>query len=312
MMKTQLTIAPILFHWSAEKKLDFYARIADEAPVDVVYLGEVICSKRTPFFEKHYDEVAERLKRGGKTVVFSTLAEVMLKRERNMIAAFCDLEDYEIEVNDSSALWHLSDKNFRIGSLMNVYNEDTMAYLAGLGATHFSLPSELPRDSIAILAQHAAKLGVTTEVQVFGRASLALSARCYHARAHGRIKDNCQFVCEEDPDGMPLNTIDQQEFLTVNGIQTLSHSYINLLGELRDLVNMGVTHCRLVPHTQDMVAVAAIFRDVLDHKFPVSEASEKLTALAIPAPFSNGFWYGKPGHQWVDEPQGFRCNVSVL
>ena len=300
-MKTQLTIAPILFHWSAEQKLDFYARIADEAPVDVVYLGEVICSKRTPFFEKHYDEVAERLTRAGKTVVFSTLAEVMLKRERNMIAGFCDLEDYELEINDSSALWHLDDKSYRVGSLMNVYNEDTMAYLVAKGATHFSLPSELPRDSVAILAARAKELGVTTEVQVFGRVSLALSARCYHARAHGRIKDNCQFVCEEDSDGMPLNTLDKEEFLTVNGIQTLSHSYLNLLDDLNDMKEMGVSHFRLVPHTQDMVAVANIFRDALDNTVSANESSIKLAALDIPAPFSNGFWHGQPGHQWVSE-----------
>lgn len=300
-MKTKLTIAPILFHWSAERKLEFYARIADEAPVDVVYLGEVICSKRTPFFEKHYDEVAERLVRGGKTVVFSTLAEVMLKRERDMIAGFCDLEDYELEINDSSALWHLDDKSYRVGSLMNVYNEDTMAYLVAKGATHFSLPAELPRDSVAILAARAKELGVTTEIQVFGRVSLALSARCYHARAHGRIKDNCQFVCEEDMDGMPLNTLDREEFLTVNGIQTLSHSYLNLLDDMDDMKEMGVTHFRLVPHTQDMVAVANIFREALDNTVSAEESGEKLTALDIPAPFSNGFWNGRPGYQWVGE-----------
>jgi len=298
-MKTQLTIAPILFHWSAGQKLDFYARIADEAPVDVVYLGEVICSKRTPFFEKHYDEVAERLTRGGKKVVFSTLSEVMLKRERNMIAGFCDLEDYALEINDSSALWHLENKNFRVGSLMNVYNEDTMAYLVAKGATHFSLPPELPRASVAILAARAKELGVTVEVQVFGRVSLALSARCYHARAHGRIKDNCQFVCEEDPDGMPLKTLDNEEFLTVNGIQTLSHSYLNLLDEMADMKTMGVTHYRLVPHTQDMVAVAKIFRNALDGIEPLAQSGEKLASLGIPAPFSNGFWNGKPGHQWA-------------
>ncbi|MHA1127663.1 MAG: ubiquinone anaerobic biosynthesis protein UbiV [Alphaproteobacteria bacterium] len=303
-MKSQLTIAPILFHWSAEQKLDFYARIADEAPVDVVYLGEVICSKRTPFFEKHYDEVAERLTRAGKTVVFSTLAEVMLKRERNMIAGFCDLEDYELEINDSSALWHLDDKSYRVGSLMNVYNEDTMAYLVAKGATHFSLPSELPRASVAILAARAKELGVTTEVQVFGRVSLALSARCYHARAHGRIKDNCQFVCEEDMNGMPLSTLDKEEFLVVNGIQTLSHTYLNLLGDLDDMKEMGVTHFRLVPHTQDMVAVANIFRDALNNTVSAAESGEKLAALNIPAPFSNGFWHGQAGHQWVGDGSG--------
>ncbi len=296
----QLTIAPILFHWSAEQKLDFYARIADEAPVDVVYLGEVICSKRAPFFEKHYDAVAERLTRAGKKVVFSTLSEVMLKRERNMIAGFCDLEDYELEINDSSALWHLEGKTFRIGSLMNVYNEDTMRFLAARGATHFSLPSELPASSVGILAQTAQELGVGCEIQVFGRASLALSARCYHARAHNRIKDNCQFVCEKDPDGMPLNTLDKQEFLTINGIQTLSQSYVNLLGELGAMTRMGISHFRLVPHTQDMVAVAQIFRDTLDGKSDVEHSQQRLSALNIPAPFSNGFWHGQAGHKWIE------------
>jgi collagenase-like PrtC family protease len=275
---SKLTMAPILFHWSAEDKLAFYQRIAD-APVDDVYLGEVICSKRAPFFEKHYDEVAGALTKAGKQVVFSTLAEVMLKRERQMIAGFCALEDFPLEINDSAALWHLKDKPYRVGPLMNVYNEDTMAYLAARGATHFSLPPELPRDSVAILAAKAKELGVTTEVQVFGRLSLALSARCYHARAHGRIKDNCQFVCEQDPDGMPLNTLDNQEFLSVNGIQTLSHSYLSLIGELQDLQDMGVTHFRLSPHTVDMVAVAEIFRAVLDGETNARDGRAQLDAL---------------------------------
>ncbi len=295
---SKLTIAPILFHWSAEDKLAFYNQIAD-APVDDVYLGEVICSKRTPFFENHYEEVAETLTNAGKTVVFSSLAEVMLKRERNMIAKFCALEDYPLEINDSSALWHLDGKKYRVGALMNTYNEDTMAYLAARGATHFSLPPELPRDSVAILAAKAKKLGVSVEVQVFGRVSLALSARCYHARAHGRIKDNCQFVCQKDQDGMPLYTLDKQEFLSVNGIQTLSHSYLNLLDELSDLQEIGVTHFRLSPHTQDMVAVSEIFRAVLDGRSTARRANEKLAALDIPAPFANGFWHGQAGYRLV-------------
>ena len=77
---TKLTLGPILFHWDADRKRDFYARIADEAPIDIVYLGEVVCSKRSPFFERHYPEVIDRLERGGKQVVLSTLAEVVLPR----------------------------------------------------------------------------------------------------------------------------------------------------------------------------------------------------------------------------------------
>lgn len=296
MMTSRLTIAPILFHWDAETRWDFYNRIA-QAPVDEVYIGEVICSKRAPFVEKHYDEMARILTGAGKAVVFSTLAEVMLKRERKMIAGFCALEEYELEINDSSALWYLEVKAYRVGSLMNVYNEDTMAYLAARGATHFCLPPELPANAVAILADKARQLGVAVEVQVFGRVSLALSARCYHARAHGRIKDNCQFVCEQDPDGMPLNTLDNKNFLSINGIQTLSHNYLNLIDELGEMQRMGVTHFRLSPHTQDMVAVSKLFRTTLDGDISAAEAGEKLDAMSFPAPFSNGFWHGRPGHQ---------------
>ncbi|MEH6359798.1 MAG: hypothetical protein V7761_03605 [Amylibacter sp.] len=54
-----------------------------------------------------------------------------------------------------------------------------------------------------------------------------------------------------------------------------------------------------MPHTQDMVAVAQIYRDVLDAKTTADEAESKLASLDIPAPFANGFWHGKAGHQRV-------------
>ena len=42
----QLTMGPLLFHWAPDRIRDFYSRIADEAPVERVYLGEVVCGKR--------------------------------------------------------------------------------------------------------------------------------------------------------------------------------------------------------------------------------------------------------------------------
>ncbi|SIT77064.1 Collagenase-like protease, PrtC family [Pontibaca methylaminivorans] len=302
-MTRSLTLGPIPFHWPAEDKLDFYASIADEAPVDTVYLGEVICSKRAPFFERHYAEVADRLERGGKHVVFSSLAEVMTRRERQMMAGFCEIDEHEIEINNNSGLFHMNGRAHRIGPLLNVYNAETLVYLAERGATHFALPVELPRSSVAQLAEVAAQRGAGIEVQVFGRASLAVSARCYHARAHGRTKDNCQFVCEEDPDGMPLRTLVDQPFLRVNGIQTMSESYVNLIEDLEDLAAHGVTHYRLVPQVTDMVAVARAFRDVLDGTQSAAEGAARIDALGIAAPFSNGFWYARPGFQRIRAPE---------
>ena len=147
---------------------------------------------------------------------------------------------------------------------MNVYNERTVAVLARGGACNICLPAEMPASAVRSLCAQTADLGVTLEVQVFGRLPLALSARCYHARAHGRTKDSCQFVCENDPDGMQLRTLEDKPFLAINGIQTLSNDYLNLIGELADLQAMGVSRFRLSPHSCDMVEVATIFRAVLD------------------------------------------------
>jgi len=304
--KSELTIGPILFHWPAEQKLDFYKRIADEAPVDTVYIGEVICSKRAPFFEEHYQEVEDRLEAAGKKVVYSTLAEVMLPRERKMILDMCVRASNVIgdgdmvEANDTSALYHLRGHDFYAGQYLNVYNEDTMELLAAKGAKHFTLPVELPGDSIAVLAAKAAELGVGIEVQVFGRMPLALSARCYHARSHGRIKNNCQFVCEEDCDGMDLKTLDGSDFLAINGIQTLSHSYYNLLEELPALQEMGVQAFRLSPHSFDMVEISKLYRDVLDGKSAPQEVHAQVEKLAPGAVFANGFFHSKKGYECTD------------
>ncbi|MEX5726894.1 collagenase-like PrtC family protease [Rhodovulum iodosum] len=299
-MSVELTLGPNLFHWSAEKKRDFYYRIADESPVSTVYLGEVICSKRTPFFEDDMEAVAERLERAGKKVVFCSLSEVVIKRERNLLRDWSQQEGRDLELNNTAALLYLKGKPHRVGALLNVYNEETMAYLARQGATHFALLPELPRNVIAVLGERAKELGVGLEAQVFGRASLALSARCYHARAHERTKDNCQFVCENDTDGMTLRTMDDRPFLTINGIQTLTYGYLDLLADMADMAALGVTHFRVMPHTCDMVAVTRIFDDVLKGRMEVAEGEARLRDLGIDAPFINGFYRGKAGDNWVD------------
>jgi O2-independent ubiquinone biosynthesis protein UbiV len=295
---SDVTLGPVLFNWAPERWRDFYFRIADEAPVAAVYLGEAICAKRAPLFEPFLADVTARLQASGKTVVFSTLAQVMSKQDRKLVDAVCAGTDVLVEANDASALLRLRGRPHHIGPFMNVYNERTVAVLARGGARNVCLPPEMPARAVAALAPEAAKLSVSLEVQVFGRVGLALSARCYHARAHGRTKDSCQFVCDTDPDGMELRTLENKRFLAVNGIQTMSHDYLNLIGELADLQAMGMSRFRLSPHSCDMVEVATIFRAVLDRRIDAGEAAARLDALGLGAPFSNGFYYGKPGHLW--------------
>ena len=41
----RISLGPIPYFWERERVFDFYAH-ALEAPVDIVYLGETVCSKR--------------------------------------------------------------------------------------------------------------------------------------------------------------------------------------------------------------------------------------------------------------------------
>jgi collagenase-like PrtC family protease len=296
---TELTLGPNLFNWAPEDWRDFYFRIADEAPLSVVYLGETICSKRAPLFRDHHEAVCERLGAAGKTVVHSTLGETASRVDRRLVGDVCENTSDLVEANDASAVFHLRGRPHYIGPLMNVYNEETLRFLAARGAENICLPIELPFTATSVLCAAAAEAKVTIEVQVFGRQSLALSARCYHARAHGRTRDTCRFVCENDPDGLVLATLEDKPFLVANGVQTLSYEYLNLAQEIPALKAAGVARYRLSPHSCDMVRVATTFRGVLDGDLTVREALACLDELTLGAPFSNGFHHGRPGYGWT-------------
>ncbi len=293
----KLTLGPLLFNWPAEDRRDFYFRVADEAPLDAVCLGEIVCSKRAPFFAPHLPEVIARLERAGKEVVHCALALVMTGRERHDLAALAEAESLFVEANDLACIALLDGRAHAVGPFVNVYNEGTLACLARRGARRVTLPFDLSAPALRALAGAAGRMEpkVELEIQVFGRTPLAISARCYHARAHGLHKNNCQYVCEADRDGLGLDTLDGRPFLAVNGTQTLSYTIGNLIAELSALRQMGIGRFRLSPQDVDMVAVAEAYRGVLDGRLDSDSALARLSELAPFAPFSNGFYHGKAG-----------------
>ena len=293
-MAMKLTLGPVLYHWAPERWRDFYYRIADEAPVDTVVVGETVCSKRAPFKQDYIPGVVERLEAAGKRVLHASLILISLPRERRQARELMQAENAEVEINDLSCLSSLGERPFAAGPLVNIYNEASAGFLAERGATRICLPPELPLSAIAIIA--AALPQVTLEVFAFGRVPLAISARCYHARAHNLTKDNCRFVCEQDPDGMPVQTLDCAGFLSVNGVQTLSHTSASLIRDIPTLRNAGIASMRLSPQVCDMVKVARLFRDVIDERLDPEEAERRLGAVYPDVPLANGFLHGAPGH----------------
>lgn len=295
----RLTLGPVLFNWAVDRWSDFYARIADEAAVDRVVVGEVVCSKRLPFYEQRIPATVERLQRGGKEVVLASLGLVTLPRERAGLSELIET-GIPVEVNDLTMLRHLDDGvAFTVGPLVNVYNEGTLEFLAKRGAKSVCLPPELPFRSVAPLATAGARFGIEVEIWAFGRMPLAISGRCYHARFAGLAKDSCQFVCDADPDGLPVETLNGQPFLAINGVQTLSERWANLAGDLAPLATAGVGALRLSPQTCDMVEVARLFRASVEAQIDPAEALAGLAALAPESRFTNGFLCGRSGADWT-------------
>lgn len=294
-MKGELTLGPLLYHWPGSRWRDFYLRIADEAPVDAVYLGEVVCPKRWPLQAEYLPEAAERLERAGKRVVLSTPALVADDGDMALVHEMAE-SGRLVEANDVAAFGVLEGRPHVVGPYVNVYNEETLARLGAHGAVRAVLPAELPAGSLQALA---ATGGPELEVQVFGRWPLAISARCYHARAYGRSKATCQYACGNDPDGLGVRTLEEESFLTVNGVQTQSHAYACLLAEMDALRRMGIGAFRLSPQDTDMVAVARTYQAVLAGRLEVPAAQARIRALTRDTELANGFYHDTAGAAWV-------------
>lgn len=293
----ELTVGPNQFFWSADRWAALYNDVA-RAPVRRVVLGEVVCSKRLPFFQDRMPEAIATLLDAGKEVALTSLALVTLNRERKQTADLIDM-GVEVEVNDLTALAHLPHGTaFSVGPLVNVYNEGTLAWLAARGATRVCLPPELPLDSVAKLARAGADLGMVIEVWGHGRLPLAISGRCYHARLHNRPKDNCQFACEDDPDGLDVRTLDGRPFLAMNGVQTLSDSYACAAYQIADLRDAGVGALRLSPQSNGFDAICGLYRQLLDGQQSADQVTEAICRLDDNTRLSDGFLTGNRGVDW--------------
>ncbi|WP_321504610.1 U32 family peptidase [Breoghania sp.] len=293
-----LTLGPVLFNWSEERLREFYAGIAESSAYDRVHLGEVVCGKRMPFTDRVWPDLIEMLEAAGKEVVVSALALPATKRERKSVLAICEDDDRLVEINDVTALSGRAGKPFVVGPLVNVYNEGTVRVMASRGARTICLPVELPMATVSAMAKACPE--VEFEAFAFGRLPLALSSRCYHARLHGLHKDSCRFICDQDPDGLDVETIDGQPFLAANGIQTMSHGVQAYVPNREDMEASGLSRLRVSPHTFDMISVGETYRALLDGEIAPEQALEYLRALDLPGELVDGYCTGAAGHEAVN------------
>jgi len=289
----KLALGPLLYYWPREAVLAFY-RDAARWPVDTVYLGETVCSRRRELKLADWIAIGAELAAAGKEVVLSTAELIESDADLRAMHAVAGNGKFRVEANDIAAVRALAGKvPFVAGPFLNVYNAGTLWLLAELGATRWVAPVELSREGIAAVVAEAPE-GIETEVFAYGRLPLAVSARCFTARYHNLTKDHCEFRCIDNPDGLAVDTQDGQHFLALNGVQTQSaavHSLAPLLGEARAA---GADLLRLSPQSRNMAEVVAVFRDAVSGDLAPRDAAARLVPL-MPAAPCDGYWHGKPG-----------------
>ncbi|MCP4696653.1 MAG: U32 family peptidase [Gammaproteobacteria bacterium] len=296
-IKMKLALGPVQYYWPRESLLDFYERIADTS-VDIVYLGESVCSKRKTLRIEEWLELAERLAASGKEAVLSTLALLEAESELKALHRLCANGKFMVEANDMAAVRFLEGTPFVTGPGVNIYNTRTLSLLANLGLCRWTPPVELSRETLADI-QIALPAGVETEIFGYGRMPLAYSARCFTARAHNLPKDDCQYRCLDYPDGLTLSSQENTPFLCLNGIQTQSALAYNLLPALEEIEAMGIKTLRISPQSRYTEKIIAVFRRCLQKETSLSEGMAALHRLT-PAGFCDGYWYGRPGMNEIE------------
>ena len=296
MMK--LSLGPLQYYWPRNTVFRFYEAIA-ATPVDIVYLGETVCSRRHELRLSDWLEIGAKLAAAGKEVVLST--QVLLESGSDVATMHkvAGNGEFLVEANDMGAVQRLAGKApFVAGPHLNIYNQPTLQWLAGLGATRWVIPLEMKRDDLALL-QRERPQGLQTEVFSYGRMPLAFSARCFTARHHDLPKDDCRFSCMNDPDGLMLKTREGEEFLVLNGIQTQSARVYNLVDQVATMDEIGVDVVRLSPQSIDTQDVIAVFDAARRRAIAPADALRKLEAL-MPAAGCNGYWHGQPGQERIE------------
>ncbi len=296
----KISIGPCLFDWGKKGITDFYKRMAFETEADILYIGEVVCSKRLHLSPEELIKLAEELKPSGKEIVLSMLGLVMTEEEQVEIRKMASLANdagLRIEANDMASIGVGEGQPMVAGPHICSYNPETLDFLEGVGVDRVVLPVELSAKYIEGIFRDVKS--IESEVFAYGRLPLTFSARCYTARAFNLPKVNCQYKCGDYPDGMPMHTQENKQFLVINGIETMSELVYNLIADLKKLQEMQIDIFRLSPQSKNMADVVNIWKATMNGTIDSKEAIAKLLEINGNDPFCNGYFHEQPGLEFI-------------
>ncbi|MBB1580329.1 U32 family peptidase [Serratia sp. OS31] len=287
-------LGPVLYYWPKTEIESFYQQ-AVKSSVEIIYLGESVCTKRREMKVGDWLTLAQEIARSGKQVVISTLALLQAPSELNELKRYVENGEFLIEANDLGTVNMAAERGlpFVAGHALNCYNAYTLRLLHRQGMTRWCMPVELSRDWLAKLLAQCDELGFRQQFEVevlsYGHLPLAYSARCFTARSENRAKDECETCCIKYPQGRMMRSQEQQQVFVLNGIQTMSGYCYNLGNELSSMQGL-VDIVRLSPQSEETLTLVDRFR--------ANEQGAQPLALADKAD-CNGYWRRVAGLELV-------------
>jgi collagenase-like PrtC family protease len=279
----KISLGSIQNYWPADKIKRFYHQVKDW-PLDIVYIGEVICSKRQELSLLDWLYIADMLTEAGKEVVLSTLVQIESAPDLRSLMKICENGDYKVEANSEAAIRKAFGRPFVAGASLNTNSKDVLKELEYYGAVRWVMPVGYSLERLRNISDTRPD-GMQIEVFVYGGLPMSYSSNCITALAHHLTKDTCDAICKKYNEGMELSNKEVSDTLIVNGFQIQTGRPCNLIGEISNLKSAGVDVIRISPQLNQTEEIVENFAQVLSG----TKANKNFIESNK---WCNEYWYG--------------------
>ena len=281
--------------------MQFYDAIA-AAPVDIVYLGETVCSRRHELRLADWLDMAERLRDAGKEVVLSTQVLLESGADVSTLHRIAANGRFLVEANDMGAVQLLAGRRAVRRRAAPQHLQPADAALDGLAGREplgdaAGDDARRPGASCSEAARRAADRGVRLRPHAAGVLG-ALLHRAPPQPAQGRLPLQLPRPPRRPAAARPARA--RSSWCSTASRPSRRGCYNLVDASCARCARLGVDVVRLSPQSQHIGGGdRALFDAAPDD---AGAGGRRACRRCMPAPRCNGYWHGRPGQDHVAGP----------